>query len=231
MNKIKKLVVITGAGISAESGIQTFRDGNGLWQNHKIEDVATPEAWRNNPELVQSFYNVRRKEILESKANEAHHFLSELENKFSVQIITQNIDDLHERGGSTNVLHLHGNIRFAKSSISVGTEKLYLINGSDLKMTDFCEDGHTLRPHVVWFGEAVPLFDEAISQVKNADILLVIGTSLNVYPAASLIDYVKPSCKCIIVDPKINSMNVRSQFMKIKKSAVDAISELKNILQ
>ncbi|MEY4604011.1 MAG: hypothetical protein RIT43_1303, partial [Bacteroidota bacterium] len=161
MNR-KKLVIFSGAGMSAESGIQTFRDSDGLWEKFRIEDVATPEAWRKDPAMVQDFYNQRRKQILECTFNEAHALIAKLENHYDVQVITQNIDDLHERAGSTNVMHLHGNIRFAKSS-GPGQEKAYYpVEGWELKLSDLCPDGYPLRPHVVWFGEEVPMYEKAI---------------------------------------------------------------------
>lgn len=228
--KIKKITVLTGAGISAESGIKTFRDTDGLWENYSIHEVATPEAWRKNPALVQKFYNERRKAILDCQANLAHHFLVELEQKYEVQVITQNIDDLHERAGSTNILHLHGNIRFAKSSGPNQEKKYYPINGWELKMTDLCDDNYPLRPHVVWFGEDVPLLEEAAQKCIESDILIVIGTSLQVYPAASLAYITKKECMRIIVDPSCEKMDLGNTFIKIPKTAVEAIDELRKIL-
>ena len=179
-----RLVVFSGAGMSAESGISTFRDSNGLWENYDIQQVATPEAWDKDPALVQRFYNERRKNILEAQPNEAHQYIAKLQNHFDVQVITQNIDDLHERAGSQNVLHLHGNIRLAKSSgpNAQYTNEFYEINGWKLDLEhDLCPNGYPLRPHVVWFGEAVPAFEEAIKQVQEADIFIVIGSTLSVY--------------------------------------------------
>ena len=179
-----KLVVFSGAGMSAESGISTFRDSNGLWENYDIQQVATPEAWERNPALVQRFYNERRKNILEAQPNEAHQYIAKLQDYYDVQVITQNIDDLHERAGSQNVLHLHGNIRLAKSSgpDAQYTTQFYEVNGWKLDLEqDFCPDGYPLRPHVVWFGEAVPAYEEAIRLVQSADIFIVIGSTLSVY--------------------------------------------------
>lgn len=231
MDLLKKLVVLSGAGISAESGIDTFRSINGLWANHRIEDVASPEAWKRNPSLVQEFYNARRKQILEVNPNQAHLFLAELENHFDVQIVTQNIDDLHERAGSTNVLHLHGNIRFSKSSGPKQEKKYYRIEGWELKSTDLCDDAYPLRPHVVWFGEAVPEFERAAEICKNADILLVIGTSLQVYPAASLAFLSNKSCLKMIVDPHTLDIQDTDAFLHIKHTAVESIQKLKQILK
>lgn len=221
---MKKIVVLTGAGMSAPSGIKTFRDSDGLWENYRIEEVATPQAWRANPKLVQEFYNVRRKQILEAQANQAHIFLKELEQEFQVQIITQNIDDLHERAGSSQVLHLHGLITLAKSSGPNQEKKYYPIEGWKLEMADLCEDGFPLRPHVVWFGEEVPMMDKAIELCKTADILLIIGTSLQVYPAASLVHFTSKKCKKIIVDPKVSDLKINArEYVFIPKDAVEAI--------
>ena len=195
---MKNIVVFTGAGISAESGLGTFRDSGGLWDNYKIEDVATPDAFKKNPELVLEFYNIRRRQLLSSSPNSAHYALNKLQQNFNLQIITQNIDDLHERSGSNNVLHLHGKLRQSKSTLD---NKLYEIEGSELILGDLCPNGAQLRPNVVWFGEAVPMMDVAIEIVKTADIFIIIGTSLNVYPAASLIHYTSNSCKKYIIDP------------------------------
>jgi len=195
---MKNIVVFTGAGISAESGLGTFRDSGGLWDNYKIEDVATPDAFKKNPELVLEFYNIRRRQLISSSPNSAHYALNKLQQNFNLQIITQNIDDLHERSGSNNVLHLHGKLRQSKSTLD---NKLYEIEGSELILGDLCPNGAQLRPNVVWFGEAVPMMDVAIEIVKTADIFIIIGTSLNVYPAASLIHYTSNSCEKYIIDP------------------------------
>ena len=195
---MNNIVVFTGAGISAESGLGTFRDSGGLWDNYKIEDVATPDAFKKNPELVLEFYNIRRRQLISSSPNSAHYALNKLQQNFNLQIITQNIDDLHERSGSNNVLHLHGKLRQSKSTLD---NKLYEIEGSELILGDLCPNGAQLRPNVVWFGEAVPMMDVAIEIVKTADIFIIIGTSLNVYPAASLIHYTSNSCEKYIIDP------------------------------
>lgn len=195
----KKLVVLTGAGISAESGIKTFRDKDGLWEGHDIFEVATPEGWNKNPKLVLDFYNQRRKQLLEVSPNEGHKILAELENSYDVTIITQNIDDLHERAGSTNVIHLHGELLKVRSTI----DKNYIIDWkSDLVMGDLDEKGNQLRPHVVWFGELVPNIEISAEIVDSADILIIVGTSFQVYPAAGLIEYAKNNIPIIYIDPK-----------------------------
>ena len=198
---MKKLVVFTGAGISQESGIKTFRDSGGLWEDYNISDVCSPEAWKKDPELVLEFYNKRRKQALEAKPNRGHEIIAELEKHFEVQIITQNIDDLHERAGSTNVLHLHGEITKARS---IGTEKVYTIGNKSIFLNDLCNDGHQLRPHIVWFGEDVPNMLIAENIVKTADILLIIGSSLNVYPAAGLVYQTPDDCPKYLVDPSVD---------------------------
>ena len=189
----KKLVVLTGAGISAESGLKTFRGSDGLWEGYNIIDVATPEAWIRNPELVQRFYNERRAQILTAQPNNAHLALVKLEEYFVVTIITQNIDDLHERAGSTQIIHLHGIITYAQSNLNASL--IYPVIGDEIKMGELCELGSQLRPHVVWFGEAVPMIEPAAFFCKEADLFMVIGTSLAVYPAAGLIDYVRTEVK------------------------------------
>jgi len=197
---LQNIVVFTGAGISVESGLGTFRDSGGLWEQFKIEDVATPEAFERNPELVLNFYNLRRKQLLESKPNAAHISLNKLSEKYNLHIITQNIDDLHERSGSKNILHLHGKLMESKSSIN--DSLIYPIKGVDLKLGDLCKNGSQLRPNVVWFGEPVPKMIDAISITKKADIFIVIGTSLNVYPAASLLNYTNNAKRIILIDLK-----------------------------
>ncbi|HBI9095911.1 TPA: NAD-dependent deacylase, partial [Acinetobacter baumannii] len=205
MIHMTKLVVFSGAGMSAESGISTFRDSNGLWENYDIQQVATPEAWERNPALVQRFYNERRKNILEAQPNEAHQYIAKLQDHYDVQVITQNIDDLHERAGSQNVLHLHGNIRLAKSSgpDAQYTTQFYEVNGWKLDLEqDFCPNGYPLRPHVVWFGEAVPAYEEAIRLVQSADIFIVIGSTLSVYPVAALVHEIPHYSKAYYIDPQ-----------------------------
>lgn len=194
---MKNLVVFTGAGISAESGLGTFRDSGGLWENYKIEEVATLEAFVKNPELVLDFYNLRRRQMIKSKPNDAHYSLNLLEKKFNLSIITQNVDDLHERSGSKNVLHLHGQLN---QSMSTNDGRVFDIEGSELNIGDCCPLGSQLRPNVVWFGEMVPNIQIATEIVSKADIFIIIGTSLNVYPAASLLNYVSESCRVILID-------------------------------
>lgn len=223
-----KLVVLTGAGISAESGLKTFRDADGLWEGYNVYDVATPEAWQRNPELVQEFYNERRKQVLAAKPNLAHQVLAELEKDFDVEIITQNIDDLHERAGSTKVTHLHGVI--TKSQSDRKADLTYPIVGSEIKMGELCELGSQLRPHVVWFGEAVPMIEVAAKLCKQADLFVVIGTSLAVYPAAGLIDFVPSFVDKYIVDPKIPDVKRYKNVINIEKNAVEGVTELKAIL-
>ncbi len=195
---MKKLVVLSGAGISAESGIPTFRDANGLWHNHRIEDVATPEAWKRNPALVLEFYNHRRRQLLDVKPNAGHLALAELEKTFDVRVITQNVDDLHERAGSTKVLHLHGELRKVRSE---RFEHLVYPWDKDLNLGDRCERGAQLRPHIVWFGEAVPMLERAAEIASEADIFLIVGTSLQVYPAAGLMHYAPRHIPVYYVDP------------------------------
>jgi NAD-dependent deacetylase len=195
----KKLVVLSGAGMSQESGLKTFRDMDGLWENYAVEDVASIDGWYRNPELVMDFYNQRRKQLLEARPNAGHFGIADLEKWFDVSVITQNVDDLHERAGSTKVLHLHGELRKVRSSID--STLIYKLDGWELKMDDKCEKGSQLRPHIVWFGEAVPAIYEAIPVVENADIVVVIGTSLAVYPAAGLVHYAKPGVPVFVVDP------------------------------
>lgn len=219
---MKKIVVFTGAGISAECGLGTFRDSGGLWDNYKIEDVATPEAFKRDPELVLEFYNIRRRQLLSTSPNPAHYALNKFQQNFNFQIITQNIDDLHERSGSNNVLHLHGKLMESKSTID---DKVYEIDGSELILGDLCSVGGQLRPNVVWFGEAVPMMDKAIEIVKNTDVFIIIGTSLNVYPAASLINYTSNACEKYIVD--LNAMD-EIGITSIKEKASIAVPKLVN---
>ena len=221
---MKQIVILSGAGISAESGLKTFRDSDGLWENHNVYDVATPEAFERDPELVLNFYNERRHQVLEAKPNKAHLALVELESQFDVRIITQNIDDLHERAGSSHVLHLHGEIDFARSSVD--ETLIYPLNGADIKLGDRCEKGSQLRPHIVWFGEAVPMMEEVIPLVEMADILLVIGTSLAVYPAAGLVNYVPPFAEKFYIDPNgLDEVNIHD-FTIIPKTAGEGVPSL-----
>jgi NAD-dependent deacetylase len=218
-----KIVVFSGAGMSAESGIQTFRDSNGLWENHRVEDVATPEAWRRNPDLVTEFYNQRRKTVMAAQPNDAHIGVVDLERVGQVTVITQNIDDLHDRAGSSNVIHLHGNIRYAKSSGPNQEKEYFPIDGWKLDETSRCPEGYRLRPHVVWFGEDVPLYSKAAPILAEADVLVVIGTSLQVYPAAGLIEYANNARLSYIIDPNAKELRVPSQFRKINASASEGI--------
>lgn len=225
----QKLVVLTGAGISAESGLKTFRDSDGLWEGYNILDVATPEAWERNPELVQTFYNERRKQVLDAEPNAAHLGLAKLEQDFEVFIITQNIDDLHERAGSTNITHLHGLITLAQSSDQPNLR--YPIDGHELKMGECCELGSQLRPHVVWFGEAVPMIEVAATICENADLFMLIGTSLAVYPAAGLLDYVPRNVPKFIIDPRIPPVSRFQNIIPIEKSATIGLQEALTQLQ
>lgn len=197
---MKKLVVLTGAGISAESGIATFRDAGGLWEGYKVEEVATPEAWHKNPGLVLDFYNQRRRKAHEVKPNRGHEILAELEKYFDVTIITQNVDDLHERAGSARVIHLHGSLFESRSTKNPAL--VYKIKGTELNLGDTCELGSQLRPNIVWFGEAVPMMEVAADIASEADVFLVVGTSMVVFPAAGLIDYVRDRVPKYVVDPK-----------------------------
>lgn len=214
-----RIVVLTGAGVSQESGLSTFRDNNGLWEEYNVYDVATPEAWAKNPELVQRFYNARRKQLLEVFPNSAHEYLVQLESQFDVTVITQNIDDLHERSGSSNVVHLHGELRKSRSTIDENL--IYDIEGWELSMDSKCEKGGVLRPHVVWFGEMVPMIDVAASIVREADVLLVVGTSLSVYPAAGLLHEVSGGVPVILVDPgELNTSGLNNVYHIREKATV-----------
>jgi NAD-dependent deacetylase len=225
----KKLVVFTGAGISAESGIKTFRDAGGLWEEYRIEDVATPEAWQKNRDLVLEFYNQRRRQVLSAQPNAAHLFLAELERKFDVHVITQNVDDLHERAGSTNVLHLHGEIMKARSTVDPSL--VYDIKADALSPGDKCEKGSQLRPHIVWFGEMVPEMDNANLIAARCDLFVVIGTSLNVYPAAGIINFVMPDVPKWLLDPGEFPSEYVNMFRHIRKTAVSGVEDLKKELK
>jgi NAD-dependent deacetylase len=219
----QKLVVLTGAGISAESGLKTFRDSDGLWEGYNIEDVATPRAFRRDPQLVLDFYNMRRKAVLEAEPNAAHYALAELEKRYDVQIITQNIDDLHERAGSTRVMHLHGEIFKMRSSVR--EDLVYDIRG-DINLGDTAEDGSQLRPAIVWFEEAVPMIEEAIPVMRSADVFVLVGTSLVVYPAAGLVDFVRPEVPKYVLDRRIPPVNMYSNVIAIEKAATEGVVEL-----
>ena len=224
---MKNISILTGAGMSAESGLRTFRDSDGLWESHNVYDVATPEAWQRDPELVLKFYNERRKQVRKSKPNKAHLALAKLEKKYDVHIITQNIDDLHERGGSKQVLHLHGEINKVRSTVD--SRLIYELDHWEMKLGDTCEKGSQLRPHIVWFGEPVPMIEKAIPIVETADIVIVIGTSLGVYPAAGLVNYVTPLSEKIYIDPKGLTEN-DTNFKVIKEKAGVGVPTLVNKL-
>lgn len=225
---MKKIVVLTGAGISAESGIKTFRDADGLWEGHDIMEVASPIGWNKNPELVLDFYNKRRAQLLEVNPNKAHYILSELEKHFDVHIITQNVDDLHERAGSSKILHLHGELLKARSI----TQKDYIIDwNKDLLLGDVDTNGIQLRPHIVWFGEDVPAIEEAIEIIEQAQILVVIGTSLQVYPAAGLLNYVEPNIPVYYIDPKPATIyDLPNPLEVLALSASEGMEKLKKLL-
>lgn len=224
---MKKLVVLTGAGISAESGLKTFRDSDGLWEGYDIEEVATATAWKRNPALVLEFYNMRHRSVAEAQPNAAHVALADLENDFEVHIITQNIDDLHERGGSTNVLHLHGEIFKMRSEKNELFQ--YPIYG-DIKLGDTAEDGAQLRPHIVWFEEPVPAIEEAVRIVKTSDIFMVVGTSLVVYPAAGLVNYAPWRIPKFIVDKHVPDTTALYNLTAIEKPATAGMQEAKRLL-
>ena len=215
------IVVLTGAGMSAESGLSTFRDNGGLWEQYSVYDVATPEAFERNQELVLRFYNERRRQLEHAQPNRGHQLLAELEKDYQVTVITQNVDNLHERGGSTNVIHLHGELTKARSSTNA--ELIYDIGYKDIQPGDTCDHGSQLRPHVVWFGEEVPMLDAAAEVVKTADQLLIIGTSLQVYPAASLAYEVDMTVPITVIDPDAPTSLVRARV--IRKGAGEGVAE------
>lgn len=222
--KRKKIVVFSGAGISAESGIKTFRDSGGLWEEHRIEDVATPEAWQRNPDLVTKFYNQRRKQMLEASPNEGHKAIVRLERDYDVMVITQNVDDLHERAGSSKVIHMHGELRKCRSSID--SSLVYDVDGWELTADSKCELGSRLRPHIVWFGEQVPMMIPAAKEVATADILIIVGTSLEVYPAAGLAGVAPVTCDKYYVDLKANPIHGINRLETIRKPAGEALPDL-----
>lgn len=221
---MKKVVVLTGAGISADSGLKTFRGSDGLWEGYDISEVATPEGWKKNPELVQEFYNMRRKSVLEAEPNAAHYALAELETKYEVQIITQNIDNLHERAGSTRIMHLHGIITKSQSSLDPGL--VYDIEDWELKMGEKCEKGSQLRPHVVWFGEAVPMIEPAMKLCTQADLFMVVGTSLAVYPAANLVHFVPFDTEVYVIDPDAPPISSSAKIEYIREKAATGLPRL-----
>jgi len=220
----KNLVILSGAGMSQESGLKTFRDMGGLWEQYDVTEVASHEAWRDNPELVMRFYNERRKQLFEVKPNAGHFGIADLEEWFDVNIITQNVDDLHEIAGSTNVLHLHGELRKVRSTID--SNLVYTMKEWELKFGDYCELGSQLRPHIVWFGESVPAMQDAIPVIQKADILVVIGTSLAVYPAAGLVNYSPPEIPIFVVDPNCPAVH-QNNVIYIEKKVGEGIKELK----
>lgn len=215
-------MVLTGAGMSAESGLKTFRDADGLWEGHDVMEVATPEGFKRNPELVLEFYNQRRRQLLEVEPNSAHVALAELEKRYDVSIITQNVDDLHERAGSSNVIHLHGELLKSRNVVD---EKTVYECTADIKVGDMCHSGHQLRPHIVWFGEAVPMIEKAMEVCATADILVIIGTSMQVYPAAGLMHYAPEGVPIYYVDPK-PAMESRGHLKVITESATEGIKKV-----
>jgi len=221
---MKKLVVLTGAGMSAESGLRTFREMGGLWEEYDVYEVASPEGWEKDRDLVLRFYNERRKQLLEALPNRGHYALSELERDFDVTIVTQNVDDLHERAGSSKIIHLHGELKKSRSTIDPGL--IYDIEGWELNPGDLCELGSQLRPHIVCFGEAVPAIEEAVVLVSEADLLVIIGTSMNVYPAAGLINYIRPGTPVYLIDPNDVITAGQSGITQIRKGAAVGVDEL-----
>ncbi|WP_338358299.1 NAD-dependent deacylase [Yeosuana marina] len=224
---MKHMVILTGAGMSAESGLKTFRDADGLWEGHDVMEVATPEGFASNPELVLEFYNQRRRQLLEVTPNSGHIDLAQLETDFKVTIITQNVDDLHERAGSTEVVHLHGELLKARNIV----DEFSIIDWkTDIKLGDTCSNGHQLRPHIVWFGEAVPMIDQAINICMTADILVIIGTSMQVYPAASLMQYTPQGIPIYFIDPK-PALKTQNNLTVIAEPATVGIKQLKELLK
>lgn len=221
---MKKIVILSGAGVSTESGLQTFRASDGLWEQHNIADIATPQGWEKDPELVLTFYNERRKQARAAMPNAAHKALAELEQQFDVTIITQNVDDLHERAGSSHVMHLHGELSQSRSSMD--SDLVYEMDDGEIKMGDLCEQGSQLRPNIVWFGENVPMINLAIPEVEKADIFMVIGTSLNVYPAAGLVDFVPATAKKYHIDPNGLNKENAADFHVIAEKAGEVMPAL-----
>lgn len=226
---MKHIVILSGAGMSAESGIATFRDTDGLWEQFRIEDVATPEGFRANPQLVLDFYNMRRKDALKAEPNKGHILIAKLEQNYMVSVITQNVDNLHERAGSTNVMHLHGELMKVRSTANANDIRTLTAENIEVNLGDVDENGHQLRPHIVWFGESVPMIENAVSVVQQADILVVIGTSLNVYPAASLIDFAPSGIPVFLIDPKEVTTR-RKGVQHIQKRASEGMEQLMAIL-
>lgn len=227
--RLKKIVVFTGAGISADSGIKTFRDADGLWENHKIEDVATPEAWQRNKELVLKFYNERRKQLKYVEPNAMHLFIADLDKKHEVKVITQNVDNLHERAGSKHILHLHGELIKARSTVNPNL--VYTLKKDNIEIGDKCELNSQLRPHIVWFGEEVPEMEKAYELTEYADLFIVIGTSLNVYPAANLLTSVSAYTPKILVDPGTFNLDYVNNLTHIKSKAAEGVGALKEAIE
>lgn len=227
MENKKKIVVLSGAGVSAESGIKTFRDSNGLWEEYNVEDVASIEGWYRNKGLVLDFYNQRRRQLEKSQPNEAHKIIASLEKEYEVCVVTQNVDNLHERGGSTKVIHLHGELTKARGEKDEFTS--YEIGYRDILLGEKAPDGTQLRPFIVWFGESVPMLSKAAEEVSGADILIIIGTSLNVYPAAGLVHYAKPSCRIYLIDPQPMPLSLKN-FTQIQEKATSGMKRLAAIL-
>lgn len=228
---MRKLVVLSGAGVSAESGIRTFRDSNGLWEEYPVEEVASIEGWHRNNALVTGFYNQRRRQLEKAQPNEAHKLIAELEQYFEVTVVTQNVDNLHERGGSTHIIHLHGELTKARSVKASecdyslpGSKAVIDIGYKDIHIGDLAPDGGQLRPHIVWFGESVPELSRAAREVEKADILLIIGTSLNVYPAAGLVNYTRPGCKIFLIDPQPMHLRI-PDFKQIQAPATEGMKQ------
>ncbi len=230
MAKKKNLVVLSGAGVSAESGLKTFRDGDGLWENHNVYEVATPEAWVANPELVLRFYNDRRKQVAEAKPNKAHQYIALLEDYYEVTVVTQNIDNLHEQAGSSEVVHLHGEIFSGRSSKTDGFRQK-ITAPYEIQLGDKAADGSQLRPDIVWFGEAVPMIETAANIVSQADVLVIVGTSLAVYPAAGLVHYCQDHTRIFLIDPSdVNVPELNHRVTKIIKPASSGCENLLKIL-
>lgn len=225
---MKNITVLTGAGISAESGIATFRGSDGLWEGHDIMEVASPEGWRKNRELVLHFYNERRKDAAKASPNLGHKILAELESDYNVTVITQNVDNLHEQAGSSNVIHLHGQLFQSRSTLN--SSLVYNMEGLTINIGDTCEKGSQLRPNIVWFGEDVPMMETAMKITEESDIFIVVGTSLQVYPAANLIHYTPRHCKSFIIDPQIPDVGLSQDITKIEKVGSEGLSILKGLL-
>ena len=224
-----KIVILSGAGVSAESGLATFRGSDGLWEGHRVEDVATPQGFRQNPTLVLEFYNQRRRQAKNALPNTAHLAIKDLEKDFDLVVITQNVDNLHEKAGSTKVMHLHGEL--FKTRSTKNENSVFELNGTELILGDLAPDGSQLRPHIVWFGEAVPMMDSAIDQVASADAMVVIGTSLQVYPAASLVDFLPKGSLLFVVDPFTPSLSGRKKQVVIQKVATEGMVEVMHLLK